>query len=66
VPVEIEIWPSATLFETGSSLLLTVQGHDAAKYPAFRHTNLANHGSHTIFTGGRFDSCLTIPLNRNT
>ena len=63
VSVEIEIWPSATLFEAGSSLQLTVQGHDAAKYPAFRHTKLDNHGWHTIFTGGRFDSCLTIPLN---
>jgi putative CocE/NonD family hydrolase len=30
VPVEIEIWPSSTLFEAGSTLRLTIQGHDAA------------------------------------
>jgi len=37
VPLEIEIWPSATLFEAGTSLQVTIQGHDAARYPAFRH-----------------------------
>jgi uncharacterized protein len=63
VPVEIEIWPSATLFEAGSTLQLTIQGHDAARYPAFRHRKLVNHGWHTIFTGGPYDSCLAVPLN---
>lgn len=65
VPVEMEIWPSATLFEAGSSLQLTIQGHDAAKYPAFRHGNLANLGIHTIFTGGRYDSSLAVPLSKS-
>jgi predicted acyl esterase len=63
VPLEIEVWPSATLFEAGSSLLLTIQGHDAARYPAFRHCKLVNRGLHTLFTGGSYDSCLTVPLN---
>jgi predicted acyl esterase len=63
VPMEIEIWPSATLFEVGSTLQLTIQGHDAARYPAFGHRALVNRGWHTIFTGGRHDSCLTVPLN---
>jgi predicted acyl esterase len=63
VPVEIEIWPSATLFEAGATLQLTIQGHDAAKYPAFRHSKLVNRGWHTIFTGGAHDSSLTVPLN---
>jgi predicted acyl esterase len=63
VPLEIEIWPSATLFEPGSSLQLTIQGHDAARYPAFRHGKLVNRGWHTIFTGGPYDSCLVVPLN---
>jgi uncharacterized protein len=62
-PVEIEIWPSATFFEAGSSMQLTIQGHDAAKYPAFGHRKLVNRGLHTIFTGGSYDSCLDIPLN---
>jgi len=64
VPLEIEIWPSATFFETGSTLRLTIQGHDAARYPGFRHRKLVNRGRHTIFTGGRYDSCLTVPLKR--
>ena len=63
VPLEIEIWPSATLFEAGSTLQLTIQGHDAAKYPAFGHRKLVNRGWHTIFTGGPYDSCLAVPLN---
>ena len=63
VPLEIEIWPSATLFEDGSTLQLRIQGHDVANCPAFRHTKLVNRGWHTIFTGGRYDSCLTVPLN---
>jgi predicted acyl esterase len=63
VPLEIEIWPSATLFEGGSTLQLTIQGHDAARYPGFGHRKLVNRGLHTIFTGGRYDSCLVVPLN---
>lgn len=62
VPIEIEIWPSATLFEAGSSLQLTIQGHDTAKNPAFGHRKLVNRGWHTIFTGGQYDSCLAVPL----
>ena len=63
VPLEIEIWPSATLFEAGSTLQLMIQGHDAARYPGFGHRELVNRGWHTIFTGGQYDSCLTVPLN---
>jgi predicted acyl esterase len=66
VPVEIEIWPSATLFEAGTTLQLTIQGHDAAKYPAFRHTDLVSRGLHAIFTGGPYDSRLTIPLKNGS
>ena len=65
VPVEIEIWPSATFFEAGAALQLTIQGRDAARYPAFGHRELVNRGLHTIFTGGAYDSCLAIPLNKS-
>jgi predicted acyl esterase len=65
VPLDIEIWPSATLFEAGSTLRLTIQGQDAARYPAFGHSELLNRGWHTIFTGGAHDSCLTVPLNKS-
>ena len=53
VPLDIEIWPSAALFEAGTFLQLTIQGHDAARYPAFGHRKLVNRGWHTIFTEGR-------------
>lgn len=65
VPLEIEIWPSATLFEAGSTLQLTIQGQDAARYPAFGHRKLVNRGWHTVFTGARYDSCLAVPLNKS-
>ena len=63
VPVEIEVWPSVTLFEAGSTLQLTIQGRDAARYPAFGHRKLVNRGEHAIFTGGAYDSSITLPLN---
>jgi uncharacterized protein len=62
-PLEIELWPSATLFEAGTSLQLCVLGHDAAKYPAFGHRRLVNRGLHTLHSGGPFDSHLILPLN---
>jgi len=65
VPLEIEIWPSARFFEVGSSLQVTIQGRDAARYPAFRHRSLVNRCWHTIFTGGPYDSCLVVPLNKS-
>ncbi len=33
VPVEIEIWPSSTLFERGEKLRVVVQGSDIYAYP---------------------------------
>jgi predicted acyl esterase len=61
VPVEIEIVASSTLFEAGSSLAVEIFGHDAARYPAFRHRCTVNRGYHAIPTGGRFDSHLLVP-----
>jgi uncharacterized protein len=64
VPVEIEILPSSTWFEAGSRLEVSVQGTDAAKYPAFKHKNTVNRGTHSIHCGGNFDSHLLVPLIR--
>ena len=66
VPVEIEILPSSTLFEAGSRLELSVQGKDAAKYPAFKPRRHVNRGAHVIHCGGRYDSHLLLPLARGT
>jgi predicted acyl esterase len=66
--LEIEIWPSATLFEAGSRMRLIVQGTDLQKYshsrhPIYmRHEDSVNHGRHVIYTGGARDSYLLIPI----
>ena len=53
VPLQlsIEIWPSATLFERGSQLVVELVGHDADRYPALRHSDTVNRGPHTVLTG---------------
>jgi putative CocE/NonD family hydrolase len=66
VPVEIEIWPSSTLFEPGERLRVVVQGSDIYSYPEERHTTghtaTVNKGEHVIHTGGRHDSHLLVPI----
>jgi predicted acyl esterase len=66
VPIEIEIWPSSTLFDRGETLRLIVQGSDIYSYPEEMHTNehlsTVNRGEHVIYTGGSYDSHLLIPL----
>ncbi len=61
VPVEIEILPSSTLFEAGTTLRLDIQGHDAAHYPLFAHKRTINRGQHLIHCGGKFDTQLIVP-----
>jgi hypothetical protein len=46
-----KIWPSATLFEAGSALIVEILGHDADRYPALRHGDTVNSGAHTVHTG---------------
>jgi predicted acyl esterase len=67
VPVEIEIWPSSTLFRAGETLRVVVKGMDIYRdalpmLPFARHEELRNAGTHVIRTGGRFDSHLLVPL----
>jgi predicted acyl esterase len=66
VPVEIEIWPSSTLFERGEKLRVVVQGSDIYWYPNERHTNghreTVNKGDHVIYTGESYDSHLLVPI----
>lgn len=67
VPVEIEIWPSSTLFLAGESLRVLVKGMDIYRdalpnLPFARHEELRNAGRHVIHTGGRHDSHLLVPV----
>jgi predicted acyl esterase len=61
VPVEIEIWPSGTLFRAGERLRLVVSGTDIHA-PLHKHEDSRNDGVHAIRTGGRYDSHLLIPI----
>lgn len=69
VPVEIEIWPSSTLFERGEKLRVLVQGSDIYSYPEGGHTNkhadTVNRGEHIIHAGGKYDSHLLVPVVSN-
>ena len=66
VPVEIEIWPSGTLFEPGEKLRIVVQGSDIYTYPdemnSIGHRSTVNRGAHVIYSGGRYDSHLLVPV----
>ncbi len=66
VPVEIEIWPSSTIFDRGEKLRVVVQGSDIYSYPEERHTcghsMTVNKGRHVIYTGGKCDSHLLVPV----
>jgi hypothetical protein len=66
VPAEIEIWPSSTLFKGGEKLRVVVQGSDIYNYPEGGHSNghtaTVNKGTHVIYTGGRYDSHLLVPV----
>ena len=69
VPVEIEIWPSSTRFRMGERLRVLLKGSDIYPYPdrapglpLALHQDTRNKGTHIIWTGGRFDSHLLVPV----
>jgi uncharacterized protein len=66
--VDIEILPSGTVFEAGTTLRLVIAGRDFAKYPKpmlyARHEDTVNLGVHRIHTGGRFSSWLQVPITQ--
>ena len=65
-PVDIEIWPSSTLFAKGEKLRVVVQGSDIYKYARWivraGHPKTINAGQHIIHTGGKYDSHLLVPV----
>jgi predicted acyl esterase len=73
VAVEIEIWPSSTVFRRGETLQLTVQG-GSFTYTASNplpvkhgrictgHSDTINRGRHIIHAGGTYDSHLLVPV----
>ena len=62
VPVEIVVLPSSTLFRKGESLTVYVQGHTPSDPPLLYYDWLLNKGRHVIYTGGKYDSYLQVPV----
>ncbi len=68
VPVEIEIWPSSTMFRAGEQMRVVVMGRDPfppSQEPGVSialHPVTRNAGRHVIHTGGRYDSHLLAPV----
>ena len=67
VALEIEIWPSATVFRAGDSLRVIVQGTDVytdalPNLPFARHQRTRNAGAHVLHSGGRYDAHLLVPV----
>ena len=68
VPVEIEVWPSSTLFRAGERLRLVVCGKDVYSYGKGTFTPkhvTRNRGRHVIHAGGQYDSHLLIPITND-
>jgi hypothetical protein len=66
VPCEIPILPTSTLFRKDETLKLDIsgiyRGREKVDVP-FGYTDTVNKGLHSIYTGGKFDSYLLIPIS---
>ncbi|HHB5567158.1 TPA: CocE/NonD family hydrolase [Staphylococcus aureus] len=69
VPVEIELLPSGTLFKQGETLEVVVKGSEIVignstpgMKTRYEHEETVNKGMHMIYTGGKYDSQLIIPI----
>ncbi|MDR1247394.1 MAG: CocE/NonD family hydrolase [Clostridiales Family XIII bacterium] len=67
VSCEIPVLPTGILFRTGETLRVEISGAyrsgEALTNPGFEYKSAVNRGTHTIYTGGAFDSRLTLPLH---
>ena len=66
MPVDIEIWPTNIVFEPGETLRLLVKGTPIPYHPQslmeLRFAPIVNFGDHGVYTGGRYDSHLLLPI----
>ncbi|KAM0277304.1 hypothetical protein ACHAQH_005895 [Verticillium albo-atrum] len=63
VEVEIEVWPSSTIWEAGDTLRLVVQGHsflDDEVAMSSRFANSHNFGEVRVWFGGEYDGHLEV------
>lgn len=66
VSVDIEIWPTNVVFEPGETLRVIIKGTPIVEHPGspyeIQYGPLNNSGNHVIYTGGKYDSHLLIPV----
>jgi predicted acyl esterase len=62
IPCEIEVSPSSTLFRKGETLRLEISGRYRVDSTRYAFDDLVNEGEHSIYTGGRYDSYLLVPV----
>lgn len=70
VPVEVEILPASIFLSSGESLVLVIKGSEiiiedlpaGAASRGYGHTETVNKGTHSIYTGGKYDSFLLVPV----
>lgn len=67
VPLEITPWPMGMVFGPGEGIMLRVSGHhmgqtDLPHLPPPTTPQDANVGVHTVHTGGKYASCLVLPI----
>jgi hypothetical protein len=66
VPLDIPLWPMGIVFASGEGIMLRVAGH-CMIYPEVEMLALtkpvdANFGTHVIYTGGKYNSHLILPV----
>ncbi|MEH7521333.1 hydrolase [Priestia megaterium] len=65
VPIEIGLWPMGMKWHTGEQLELLITGVELLKRPEFPDMPAEptiNEGKHIIYTGGKYDSYLLVPI----
>ena len=66
VPLQITLWPTGMTFAPGEGIMLRVSGHEMG-LPEVEHLRPTvpddeNIGRHNLFTGGRYDSVVILPI----
>ncbi|KAM6529736.1 hypothetical protein FALCPG4_007864 [Fusarium falciforme] len=66
VPIDIEILPTSTLFRSGETLRVKIQGNDCFRHSTPDvvqfHERTVNQGKHYIYTGPFYESYLVLPV----
>ena len=61
VPVDIELYPSATFFAAGEAIQLIVSANEIIPSPPYRRVVDYNRGLHVFHFGGEYDAFLQVP-----